>query len=1156
MRSCLALLLFALATAFAPAQPKPATAVIHDESAQTAKRLTEAAEKIAAGKHADAVADLQRILDAAGDDLVPATKEHLVPARWFAHRQLAALPPDQLRLYRDRIDEPARVLLAKGKADRDPKPLQQLLARYFVSRSTPEALLLLGELAFERGEFRRAEGYWRRLLPGETPEDLPYPEPPKDVAAVHARVILAQIYQRDFNAAQSSLGTFQKNFPTASGRLAGSTGPYVATLQSLLEHPPAPPADPPSSTWATFGGDLSRAGFAPGAPFRIPIVPTWVTPIPRSNSPFGPLVSPASIARSPAMHPVIANGKAYLADAARVIEFDLKTGKATVAFDLRQSDDLLQAGAVRAEDLQLPPKFDADYALTAVGDQIYARFGAPAVRPGGGDAGENNPRNPTSVLVRLGPPERKLPDAIPLELRWSIKPPRDGGMWEGAPVVTAGRVLAAFVRPEGDRIIHSVACYSENALAGPLWVVDVADAPSADSETPRNRHELLTLAGDTVVYCAHSGAVVALNISTGKSAWAFRYPRSRTSAQEYRYRGACPPVAAGGRVFVAPNDGDAIYALDAETGAPLWKAGSLKAHSLLGVTGSRLIVAIAAPVRGVRAFDVATGADVANGGGWTNVDDPDLGTFGHGLVGSVAALWPTKGGLFPLANADGFLAAPPISGPQGNLAYADGVLIVATPIEVRGYILDPAKQTPPSATPGLKITSDGKSRPGWFPSGEEVLIPPPAPTKLAKAAAIPRVGGEFLIPISADPPLATTAQGKLFLFGGDTPLPLGEVGFRPTFVKPMPKDDSAILAGPDGIARVRTVAQGGVDWTVAAPSYDLNHFAAAGTQAVCRAGEHHLIAFDIRTGEKVWVLDTAKRNEYHPQPIPSSLQFDAQFFLDDTYAIARLSTGRCWTINALTGEVLRDDPFPGAEWPTPPAPLENHSVAMPTGPGTVMALYLKDRRERWIFRAGREASLSGDFPQVRSVSEFIVVAVRRNLGFDLHLVKPLGGPVWGNRSAFFPADNFDVRSVDCDAIQLYCPHDDRLTAIEIHTGREVWSVTLPATHGSANWIAKAAAGAVIVYPSHAIPEEPFETVAGRVFHSFTTMPIARRVAGLSSTLYEGWAARTVPVLVFDPDTGREIRRFDLPAFGPLAMVSFSPGAGMTVMTGTKIYTLE
>jgi hypothetical protein len=113
------------------------------------------------------------------------------------------------------------------------------------------------------------------------------------------------------------------------------------------------------------------------------------------------------------------------------------------------------------------------------------------------------------------------------------------------------------------------------------------------------------------------------------------------------------------------------------------------------------------------------------------------------------------------------------------------------------------------------------------------------------------------------------------------------------------------------------------------------------------------------------------------------------------------------------------------------------------------------------------------------ISGHLLAAVRRNLGTDLHLFYPRGGPRWGNRPAFLAADRFDVRFVDADAANLYCPHDDRLTALRIEDGAEVWSVSLPASHGEAAWVAKAAGG-VIVCPTHAIPEEPVANVARRV----------------------------------------------------------------------------
>src|SRR5262249_41160258 len=137
------------------------------------------------------------------------------PARWVAHHILTMLPPDALRAYQDRIDEPARKLLEAGRRDRDPRPLWQLLDRYFVSRPAQEGLLLLGDLLFERGQFRTAEQLWRRLLPRtadrwwerllvEDP-DIPYPTPAADPAAVRARVALAVIFQGEADRARQEL---------------------------------------------------------------------------------------------------------------------------------------------------------------------------------------------------------------------------------------------------------------------------------------------------------------------------------------------------------------------------------------------------------------------------------------------------------------------------------------------------------------------------------------------------------------------------------------------------------------------------------------------------------------------------------------------------------------------------------------------------------------------------------------------------------------------------------------------------------------------------------------------------------------------------------------------------------------------------------------
>src|SRR5581483_816256 len=159
-RAAASVLLLLVAGLPARAQaPEPAN--LRGDSSQTRKRLAEAEQKLLAGKPADAIDDLQRVLDEAGDDLITVDGKQYRPARWVAHQILAKLPADALKGYQDRIDAPARKLLDAARKSRDPAPLWQLLDRYFVSRPADEALLLLGDLLFDRGEFRASELQWR-----------------------------------------------------------------------------------------------------------------------------------------------------------------------------------------------------------------------------------------------------------------------------------------------------------------------------------------------------------------------------------------------------------------------------------------------------------------------------------------------------------------------------------------------------------------------------------------------------------------------------------------------------------------------------------------------------------------------------------------------------------------------------------------------------------------------------------------------------------------------------------------------------------------------------------------------------------------------------------------------------------------------------------
>lgn len=774
-RPVLAAVLLVAGAAPVAAQPAPADgAALRGESPPTRKRLAEAEAKLTAGKPQDAADDLQRLLDEAGDDLVSLDGRQFRPARWVAHQLLARLPADVLRGYQARVEEPARKLLDAGTRGRDPRPLWQLLDRYFVAKPSADGLLLLGDLLFDRGEYRTAELLWRRLLP-DGGADVSHPTPPADLAAVRARVVLAAIFTGEVDRAAAELKAFAAKHPAAAGPLAGKTGPYAVTLQALLDRPPRPPADPAGAAdWPTFAGDPGRTGRVNGPiPRHWRAAPTWIAPIPNAGRE-RPGV-PAAPGRPPFGHPVIAGGRVYLADAGRVHAFDLRTGSYAL---LRKPDP-------QSSDRPSPGP-DPCATLTWADGRLYARTGPAAVRP----PDQTRPGRPPedSALVRYDPPADPL--ALP-KPAWRVLPPQPEGKktaaWEGAPLVAGGRLWAALARWEDGRVVHSVAAFDpadpdpDTAADRPAWVAEACDAPAGSD--PRPRQELLTLAGRNVVLCSNAGAVVAVDAVTGRRAWAFLYPKPAKPAAPPKpdplrpdpFRPEPPPrpadpspaVAFGGRVFVAPADADRVFALDAETGKLLWESERAEGAAILGVARGRLIVTTTGQFRGIRALSVANGSYRRPDGWIQGGTGSDWLSYGRGFVSDRVIAWPSRSrhGLYFLDPDAGnpIPTAPPAAGPRnglwGNVVFADGVLVVVTPNEVWGFVAE----------------------------GKPPADPPPEEPRRAIIAALDRAEGELAAGdgaaaratlrevIRADGPAGWRAWAAARLLGLDGPAAVREV---------------------------------------------------------------------------------------------------------------------------------------------------------------------------------------------------------------------------------------------------------------------------------------------------------------------------------------------------------------------------------------------
>jgi outer membrane protein assembly factor BamB len=1223
----------------APA-PAPDPAALRGESAQTRKRLAEAEQKLLSGKAADAADDLQRILDEVPDDLVALDANRHRTARWVAHGLLAKLPPDALKAYQDRTDQPAKRLLEQAARDRDPRPLWALLDRYFASRPADDALLLLGELLFERGEFRAAETQWRRLLP-DAGADVVYPNTKADPALVRARVAIAVIFQNDTARAKAEVAMFKAKHATASGTLAGTTGPLIDTLTAFLDAPPKLAPDATSGTaWPTFGGSPDRTARVPGGiPSAWPGRPTWTT----ADKP----LTVTGAGTQPFGHPVIVNGEVFVANGSHLYGFDLRAGTS------RRRDEIALLRDV--------PPGDFNCTLTAADGLLYARVGPAAVR-----APVPNGSGTNSYLVCLRPKPGELAEL------WRLAPPEDPktpAVWEGAPVVSGRKLWAVYTKFDGARVVQVAACFDPaDAATRPLWTTELCDAAQGNDRT---RQELLTLAGRHVVFCSNSGAVVAVDAATGRRAWGFRYPRAKKAAPGASADPA-PAVAFGGRVFVAPADGERVYALDAETGALVWESGPVEGAKVLGVSRGRLVVAVAGPVRSLRALDLATGSHRATDGGW--IQDTH-GTLSHGqaLVTDDAILWPSRDGLYVLDARDGRPARGGTPNPRpavrqnlyGHLAYANGVLVVVTGTQVWGFRAESDKIDPlPDATPRERFDAhidraEREQLAGNVPKALATLsevasgdlpaplrawaaaralqIAPPATdvARLApevRAALRPELMGEWVLaPDGVPVTLEAFLQRRLgrSLTPGSIPSATASAPVEHTLTED--SDIAHTLKLPPAVAPLRSIPGAGAAkhmfaagpkallaipldrravanfvaadmfshaadlrsgfvaagpfavavygtgreplWVFRVPDTErlpdgapfrfrradesdaphLSSFVLAGPWLLARVGESHLIALDLDAQRVSWVLNSAGRAGFEAGRFGGAPRFRPRFAVHGKFVVAQLSDGRRWFIDLRTGRPVVQ---PGlgdhtARGPWPHAPLAfDGRLLLADGPGLVRLVELGGR-VKWAFEAERDDGLTGEPAQVWARGDVVLIAVRRNNGVEIERAGASDGKAtWSRGPAFADADRIDLTAAVADTERAYVPVANKLLALALATGKTAWEVELPGA-SAAGWVVRAGKSGLLVYPAAALPAEPARAMFDRLARSFAREPYMWRLPALAGTLYDSWAARAAPVLLLDPETGKQLARFDVHARGPALTAYLTAGAAV-VATGDRV----
>jgi hypothetical protein len=653
------------------------------ESTSLGRRLEEVARKEAdarAGKDAlwpEVLDELQALLNSAPEELVPLDQSRTTQVRRICQARLSRLPAPILERYRRRIETEARKWLEEAQRTRDVRQLRRIVDEAFCSESAAKALDLLGDLAFERGDFEEAEHWWRLLspLPEGNPHsafELSHPDAREGDARTQAKQLLARWFatgashREEWNRAVKA---FQNRYPKGEGHLAGEKGVLWKRLLAVAGSVGG--SFPHAGDWPTFGGSSTRNRIVPASS----LTPEGLAQLCRAGQschfPLSkevedeprPIRTPSEAARSLAFAPIILGRHVLVADAREVTACDISTGKRESWFDVTKL-------ARFHPDRRLPAPPDLRYTLTAAGDCVLARLGVQGLRP---------ERQPVTFIVCL---DREA-DSKGNRLRWHVRPEgKQSAVFEGTPVAGNGHAYVAVTRFEANRAVTAIHCYPLGARGvAPLrWKRDVCSIPELPPKEGRFRHHLLTLAGPHLVYCSHAGAVIAVDTATGKLVWGVRYPIIKVQDDPIlpaAPRDLNPCVYAGGLIYVAPADSDLLLCLEPTTGRIVWERRRFEVTQLLGVANGKVIFSTSTPTPGLRAINAADGGDR---GGWfrTGVGKP-IHSFGRGLLVGDLVIWPTLHRVYIVRQEDGEQPDDPTLAhqiPPGNLAFGCGTLVV------------------------------------------------------------------------------------------------------------------------------------------------------------------------------------------------------------------------------------------------------------------------------------------------------------------------------------------------------------------------------------------------------------------------------------------------------------------------------------------------
>jgi len=645
----------------------PVPVEIEAADAATRTRLLRAKTYIDNEQWDEAILEWQRILQDPQHQLVSASPEaapfsRYISVQTYCQMQMASLhqsAPDALTRFRQQTDRQVEIMFQQAMAQQDEQQLLEIVDQHFISSFADDALLSLGDLAFERGALATARDYWQRISPMlrqtvlielragekvyETKSLLPkwfarpggqmlplsespvYPDSQIPVADLISRLVLVSIIEGDRARADYELAWLRQVAPQAQGKLGGKTVIYEDALQSMLSRAQRWPATKGSLDWPTFAGGVSRSG--PNHASIKTANNRWSVPLPNIKDSPGRGIGP--------LHPVASGDRLFVCDTQRIWAFDMRmrrplwpvAGSTLPGLIYRAPRPTLSRQSAATQLRRYYPS------MTIAGDRLFARLEQDKI------SGRGQLAAAPSIVVGLDLKSEGLQ-----LLGFPLRVKDETWDFAGPPVCDTERLYIA-VRQSEARTQLYIACFRLND-GHLLWQQPVCTGEyyAGQEKSPT----VLTLGEGELYINTNLGCIASLRPDVGQIRWITTYPRNPIkAATPAALLRPSPCLFYRGLVFASPHDAGAIVALDSSTGQAVWSTALSEQADLVGVSSDHLIAS------GSRLtwYDLVSGrlADQSSENG-----------VGHAVVASKQIYWPNRDRIYVLSQDSARQTGPPI----------------------------------------------------------------------------------------------------------------------------------------------------------------------------------------------------------------------------------------------------------------------------------------------------------------------------------------------------------------------------------------------------------------------------------------------------------------------------------------------------------------